>query len=160
MPFFFIVSIVLYIFLCISIDSWTSQLPPECPIKLCLKHLGASIVCVSKLFQIPDKNQFQRLESHRIRFSHGNDPTSLVSRFFNFFLMWIVITKLLNRKNSQEYLFWLKLSEDFSHPGREGTVAELRQWQWEHVADAVHTVEDQNVWREGVKDHKASGICL
>lgn len=86
MPFFFIVSIVLYIFLCISTDSWTSQLPPECPIKLCLKHLGASIVCVSKLFQIPDKNQFQRLESHRIRFSYGNDPTSLVSRFFNFFL--------------------------------------------------------------------------
>lgn len=160
MPFFFIVSIVLYIFLCISKDSWTSQLPPECPIKLCLKHLGASIVCVSKLFQIPDKNQFQRLESHRIRFSHGNDPTSLVSCFFNFFLLWIVITKLLNRKNSQEYLFWLKLSVDFSHPGREGTVAELRQQWWEHVADAVHTVEDQNVWWEGVKDHKAPGVCL
>lgn len=64
----------------------------------------------------------------------------------------------LNRKNSQEYLFWLRISEDFSHPGRE--VAELREWWWEQVADAVHIVEDQNIWWEGVKDHKAPGICL
>lgn len=89
-----------------------------------------------------------------IRFSHGND---FVLRSFTF-LLWIV--KLLNRKNSQEYLVWLKLSEDFSHPGRDGIVAELRQWWWEHAADFVHTAEDQNVWWEGVEDQKAPGICL
>jgi hypothetical protein len=69
------------------------------PIKLCLQHSRASLSCISKLFQVPPKNQLQIILNHMLRFSHSNNSCSLVLIFCvsqTFVAMTKYLTKQLN----------------------------------------------------------------
>lgn len=66
------------------------------------------------------------------RFSHGNDFPSLLWYHFPIFIIVSCYDQNTQQKEPTR-MFWLKHSEDFGHPDREGTVVELRQWPWEHV---------------------------
>lgn len=87
--------------------------PNQSSTRLWLKHSRASPARISKPFQTPLTNHFQRVVNHMIQYSQSDDPTSLVWSFCfcQFSCVWNKILHTHNLKKKRFYVMRIILRQ-------------------------------------------------